>query len=167
MRVAPEPDSPFNDTMVAAAHNVGVDGYLFGLWRISKKGWQRFARGHWDEFSLPSRPHDIDLRIDSIVEDSKQRLWYRFKHDLGTYYCLRGRLTKFACMPAKSFVSYQDSQGNLWESAHDGQTLFGRTAESLHSRASPHRMYFGDSKTGKDRFGWERPSRDSFGPSHR
>jgi signal transduction histidine kinase/ligand-binding sensor domain-containing protein len=123
IRVAPEPGSPFNDVLMAPAENVGVDGVFFGLWRISKQGWQRFARGHWTAFPLPSgTEHGLDLHIDSIVEDSKERLWYRFKHDPGTYYCLdHGRLTTFAGVPGKSFVSYQDVNGNLWESSHDGR----------------------------------------------
>src|SRR5262249_53194248 len=94
------------------------------LWRIGKHGWQRFARGHWSEFPLPSGTGDgSDLGIESIVEDSKERLWYKFKHDPGTYYCLNGgRLTTFAGMPGKGSVSYQDVKGNLWGSAHDGHT---------------------------------------------
>ncbi|MBI4903945.1 MAG: hypothetical protein HY820_09940 [Acidobacteria bacterium] len=124
IRVAPEPGSPFSSVLTAPALKVGVDGFLFGLWRTGKDGWQRFARGRWSAFPLPPGAGDgAHLRIDSIVEDSKGRLWYRFKHDPGTYYRLdEGRLTTFAGMPVKSFVSYEDAKGNLWESAHDGHT---------------------------------------------
>jgi signal transduction histidine kinase/ligand-binding sensor domain-containing protein len=124
IRLAPEPGSPFNDVLTAPRDRVGVDGYLFGLWRIGKNRWQRFARGHWSEFPLPASTRDgLDLRIDSIVEDSKQRLWYKLYRDPGKYYCLyQGQLTTFAGMPPESYVSYQDVKGTLWESAFDGHT---------------------------------------------
>jgi signal transduction histidine kinase len=124
IRVAPEPGSPFNDVLAMPREKVGVDGYLFGLWRIGKNGWQRFARGHWSEFPLPLGTGDkSDLRVASMVEDSKGRLWYRFTHDMGTYYCLnQGRLTTFPGIPEWSTVSYQDVKGNLWGSAHDSRT---------------------------------------------
>jgi ligand-binding sensor domain-containing protein len=124
IRIAPEPGSPFNDILLAPSDKVGVDGYLFGLWRIEKNRWQRFARGHWSEFPLPPGTRDgSDLHIASIIEDLKGRLWYRFRHDFATYYCLSdGRLTTFAGTPVNSIVSYQDANGNLWESGHDGHT---------------------------------------------
>ena len=125
IRVAPVPGSPFNEVLLAPGDKVGVDGYLFGLWRIGKNRWQRFARGHWSEFPLTSGRGGgaSDLSISSIVEDSMGRLWYRFKHDFPTYYCLsQGRVIAFKDTPVKSAVSYQDSQGNLWESAQDGRT---------------------------------------------
>lgn len=131
IRVAPQPDSPFNGVLAAPADNVGFDGHLFGLWRIGTQGWQRFARGRWSAFPLPAGTVDgLSLRIDSIVEDSKGRLWYRFKHDRRTYYCLdQGRLTTFRGVPDKSFVSYQDSDENLWQSAHDGQNSLWKNGE--------------------------------------
>jgi ligand-binding sensor domain-containing protein len=132
IRVAPEPGSPFNDVLTAPRDKVGVDGYLFGLWRIGKNGWQRFARGHWSAFPLPPGTRDgSGLRIESIVDDSKERLWYRFYGDPGTYYCLnKGRLTTFAGRPAESYVSYQDAKGNLWQCAHDGQTSLWKNGKT-------------------------------------
>lgn len=131
-RVAPAPGSPFNDVLIAPSDKVGVDGYLCGLWRISKNGWQRFARGHWTEFPLPSGTGDkSDLRIASIIEDSKGRLWYRFRHDFATYYCLdQGHLTIFSGVPTDIFVSYQDAQGNLWGSGHDGHTILWKDGKT-------------------------------------
>jgi len=124
VRVAPEPGSPFNDVLIAPRDKVGFDGYLFGLWRITRNGWQRFAWGHWSEFPLPSRTGDgSDPSIASIVEDSKERLWFSFWNVPGTYYCLsRGHLTTFHGLPPQRYVSYQDVNGNLWESAPDGHT---------------------------------------------
>lgn len=123
IRVAPEPGSPFNDVLVAPSERIGADGFLFGLWRIEKNRWQRFARGRWSEFPLPAGIDKSDLRIRSIVEDSKERLWYKFRHDPETYYCLsQGQLTTFTGVPAKSHVSYQDAKRNLWQSTHEGYT---------------------------------------------
>jgi hypothetical protein len=36
IRVAPEPGSAFNPYLTTSNHNIGADGYLFGLWR---RGW--------------------------------------------------------------------------------------------------------------------------------
>jgi signal transduction histidine kinase/ligand-binding sensor domain-containing protein len=131
-RVAPEPGSPFNDVLVAPKDKVGVDGYLFGLWRIGKNGWERFARGHWCPFPVPSGTGDgSDLRVASMVEDSKGRLWYRFRHDFATYYCLnQGQLTIYSGVPTDVFVSYQDVKGNLWGSGHDGHTILWKDGKT-------------------------------------
>jgi hypothetical protein len=116
---------------------------------------------------LPAQP-DLEqhLRVDSIVEDSKERLWYKFMGDPGTYYCLsQGRLTTFAGVPAKSYVSYQDVKGNLWQCARDGHTNLWKEGKATPLEGfSPRHLCFGDSKTGKDRFGWEPPKKGSSGP---
>src|SRR5438270_5334155 len=82
IRVAPKPGSPFNGVLMPDREKVGVDGFLYGLWRTGRNGWQRFAHGHWSEFPLPSATGgSADLRVDSIVEDSQERLWYKFTRD--------------------------------------------------------------------------------------
>lgn len=124
VRVAPAPGSPLNDIPPASRKNVGVDGYRFGLWKVEKSGWQRFSHGQWRPFPLPAGVADATtLEIDSIVEDSKGRLWYRFRSDLTTYYALhRGQVTTHTGMPREKFISYQDDGGNIWQSSHEGQT---------------------------------------------
>ena len=77
-RVAPEPGSPFNPYLTTPKANAGVDGSLFGLWRMEAHGWQRFAYGHWSHFPLPFELKDPSkLRILSSIEDSRHRFWYR------------------------------------------------------------------------------------------
>ncbi|MBS1829997.1 MAG: hypothetical protein JST93_32155 [Acidobacteria bacterium] len=121
IRVAPEPGSPFNDFLTASRRRIGIDGYNFGLWKIEKNGWQRFANGRWSNFPLPPGIDPTTLEISSIVEDSRNRLWYRFRNDLTTYYCLhQGRLTTYTGMPRDNFISYQDAAGNIWQSSHAG-----------------------------------------------
>jgi signal transduction histidine kinase/ligand-binding sensor domain-containing protein len=123
IRVAPEPGSPFNDSLVTSKENVGADGYLFGLWRMEAHGWRRFAYGKWSHFPLPLQLADPSrLRISTMVEDSKRRVWYKLRETPGVYYCVKdGGLTIFHGLPPESFVNYQDREGNLWASDRDGR----------------------------------------------
>ena len=119
--VAPEPGSSFNNVLATPA-NVGVDGGYFGLWRLDSSGWQRFAYGRWSRLPLP--PHITDpakLEIGSLVEDSQRRLWYSERNRPGEYYRVSdGHLTVFRGLPRDAFVCYQDRQGYLWLSDHEG-----------------------------------------------
>ena len=86
IRVAPEAGSPFNPYLTARKENVGVDGSLFGLWRMDAHGWQRFAYGHWSHFPLPfPLRNPSKLHILSSIEDSRHRFWYRLSDTPGVY----------------------------------------------------------------------------------
>ncbi len=119
----------------------GRDGPFWGKWRMDAFGWQRFAYGEWSRFPLPSRVKSPnELRIASIFEDAKRRLWYKLHRDPGEYYCLEGgRLKVYKGLPRASFVSYLDDQNHLWISDRGGNTALwkdGRT-ESLKNLSTP------------------------------
>ncbi|MGC2403922.1 MAG: two-component regulator propeller domain-containing protein [Acidobacteriaceae bacterium] len=116
IRVAPEPGSPFNPYLTTSRNYIGVDGHLFGLWRMDAHGWQRFAYGHWSHFPLPFSLSDpAKLRILSSVEDSQHRFWFKLGNTPNLYYCLNGGvLTQYAGISPDDFVTYKDRLGNLW-----------------------------------------------------
>jgi signal transduction histidine kinase/ligand-binding sensor domain-containing protein len=119
-RVAPAPDSPFNDHLVAPK-NLGVDGEYFGLWRMNATGWERFAYGRWSPLPLP--PHLTNpaaLQVGSIIEDAHRRLWYKVVGD--DYYRLSdGQANVLRGIPAMTRINYEDSQGRLWLGDEDGR----------------------------------------------
>ncbi len=122
----PPLNSPPYDYLKAPP-NVGVDGFLFGLWRISADGWERFAYGKWSKFPLPPSVTDpAKLNIGSIVEDSKRRIWYRTtdqRTEYSNYYAVSdGQLTVYPNFPKGYFVSYADADGNLWTADGNGHT---------------------------------------------
>jgi ligand-binding sensor domain-containing protein len=102
----------------------GRDGPYWGKWRRDTFGWQRFAHGEWSRFPLPLQIiHPEDLRIESIFEDSKRRLWYKLWNYPGEYYCLaHGHLEIYKGLPRTSFVAYLDKEDHFWISDHNGHS---------------------------------------------
>lgn len=129
-RVAPEPGSPFNDHL-AAPKNMGVDGRYFGLWRMDASGWQRFAYGRWSPLPLP--PHLADparLQVKSIVEDSRQQLWYNEVGGKGDYYLVSdNQLSVLRGFGGTKFICYRDRQGRLWLTDQDGRAALWKDGE--------------------------------------
>ncbi len=132
IRMAPEPGSPFNPYLTASKENVGVDGYLFGLWRMEAHGWQRFAYGHWSHFPLPFPLRDPSkLHILSSIEDSRRRFWYRLADTPNDYYCVEGGvLTRYPGIPPGQFVTYKDRLGNLWATNARGRCVLWKGGRS-------------------------------------
>jgi signal transduction histidine kinase/ligand-binding sensor domain-containing protein len=133
-RIAPAPGSEFNPWLNAPITNTGGDAHMFGLWRVEKDGWQRFAYGHWSPLPLPpDAPDDkTQLRIMAIMEDSQGRLWYKFRHHPSTYYCLQGAtLSSFENPLSSSYFSFQDRRGFLWASDHDGRNTLVRNGSVI------------------------------------
>ena len=132
IRVAPAPGSPFNDSLDDPRKYLGMDGKLFGLWRMDASGWRRFAYGRWDGLPLP--PHLTDpakLRIDSIYEDSRGNLWYDLTDRGGEYYLVRdGRLSILRNVhpDSQSFICYQDRQGASGRAVTPSQRVLERRA---------------------------------------
>ncbi len=129
--IAPAPGSAFNDHL-NPPENVGGDALFFGLWRRDATGWERFAYGQWK--SLPLPPHLKDpakLRIDSIIEDSKHRLWYDLSDRADEFYGVsEGRLSVFRGSGFPGIgrardvnVCYQDRQGRLLVGDVTGQVV--------------------------------------------
>ncbi len=111
------------DWVAASNKYVGFDGKYFGPWRMDSNEWQRFTEGHWTPLPLP--PHLTDptrLRIASIIEDSRKRLWYNVVDGSGDYYRVEnGRLTVFHGFPIERFICYEDRAGRLWTSDQRGR----------------------------------------------
>jgi signal transduction histidine kinase/ligand-binding sensor domain-containing protein len=112
------------DAYLTAPKNIGVDGRLFGLWRFTGGGWQRFSDGHWTPLPLPPGLGDLaKLQIEGIAEDSGRRLWYSLHNREHEYYCARGEhLTVIHGVPQTSAtqVCCQDGQGRIWMGNHYG-----------------------------------------------
>ena len=50
--LAPAAGSPFHRYLTLPSNlGLGVDPYLFGLWRCTPSGWQRFAYGQWSDMA--------------------------------------------------------------------------------------------------------------------
>ena len=124
-QVAPLTGSPFNQVLTHPS-NFSVEGYLWGLWRYSKSGWERFAFGKWSPFPVPPDIRDPrSVRFDWIAEDSRHRLWYRILKRPGDYFVIEnGRLRSFHGIGKDEFICYQDRQGRLWTSNAQGQAAF-------------------------------------------
>jgi signal transduction histidine kinase/ligand-binding sensor domain-containing protein len=118
------PGGPSHEELTEPASHFGRDGHYWGKWRRDKSGWQRFAYGEWSPFPLPPRLHSPEeLKISSIFEDSKRRLWFKLRGYPDEYYCLtEGRLKIYKGLPPTSFVSYLDSENHFWISDHSGHT---------------------------------------------
>jgi hypothetical protein len=63
IRVAPEPGSAVNPYLTTSNHNIGADGYLFGLWRLEAQGWQRVV-DHME--TDPITPEEDPETLDSL-----------------------------------------------------------------------------------------------------
>jgi signal transduction histidine kinase/ligand-binding sensor domain-containing protein len=116
------------DAYLRTPNNLNFDAESFGLWRLSRDEWQRFAYGKWSPLPLPPELTDPrKLRVLSITEDSQRRLWYRLDKHPHEYFCVRnGRLVIFRPVPQRAApqVCWQDSQGRLWLSNHYGDFGF-------------------------------------------
>jgi signal transduction histidine kinase len=123
-QVAPHPGTLTQGALADPSEYFGRDGYFWGKWRKDTSGWQRFAYGAWSRFPLPPPViHPEDLRIESIFEDSKRRLWYNLLDHPGEYYCLAdGNLKLYKGLPRISFVAYLDKEGHFWISDHNGHS---------------------------------------------
>lgn len=112
------------DAYLSAPKNLGVDGYLFGLWRCTGESWQRFAYGHWSTLPLPPDLHGpAAFQIAGIAEDSERRLWYSLQGRQHEYYCVsNGHLKIFHNVPAVSGtqICCQDRQRRVWMGNHYG-----------------------------------------------
>ena len=140
-QVHPPPGASLEAPLNNPENFFGRDGPFWGKWRMDTVGWQRFAYGEWSRFPLPSRVKSPgELRIDSIFEDAKRRLWYKLHRDPGEYYCLEGgHLRVYRGLPQASFVAYLDDSNHLWISDRGGNTALwkdGRT-ESLKNLSTP------------------------------
>ena len=112
------------DAYLTAPKKVGVDGRLFGLWRLTEGEWQRFAYGHWSPLPLPPDLADpTKLQIEGIAEDSRNHLWYSLHNRAHEYYCASGgRLTVTHGVPQTraTQICCQDRQGRIWMGNHFG-----------------------------------------------
>jgi signal transduction histidine kinase/ligand-binding sensor domain-containing protein len=130
--LAPTPGSPFNPYLTPPS-NLGpsLDPLLFGLWRCTSSGWQRFAYGHWSNLPLPagiSQPQKV--RLDRLVEDSRHRVWFKIIGREQDVFCVdRGRLTVFKNLPSGSFACFQDFYGRLWITDPKGHTGFWKDGQ--------------------------------------
>jgi signal transduction histidine kinase len=114
-KLAPAPNSPFNPYLDAPL-NVGIDSYLYGLWRLSAVGWQRFAYGEWSDVPMPpdaAPPRAI--KLDQLVEDSQRRIWFKIiGREQELFGVDQGRLTVYKGVPKDSFACYKDRSGRVW-----------------------------------------------------
>ncbi len=138
-RVAPAPDSPFNaylDPPPQPVRSSSLASKEFGLWRIRSNRWERFAFGNWSVFPVPDRiTEPARLLIRSMAEDSQGRIWYDLLDDTHHYYGVsQNRLSTFnhfAGYHDGAFVTYQDRDGFLWLSDHQGSTALWKAGHLL------------------------------------
>ncbi len=114
-KLAPSPNSPFNPYL-SAPLNLGIDSYLYGLWRLSAVGWQRFAYGQWSDVPIPTDAASLRaIKLDQLVEDSQRRIWFKIigrEHEI--FGVDQGHLKVYRGVPKGSFACYQDRSGRLW-----------------------------------------------------
>jgi signal transduction histidine kinase/ligand-binding sensor domain-containing protein len=129
VQVAPGPGSLAEGALADPSKYFGRDGPFWGKWRKDTSGWQRFVYGEWSRFPLPPQIiNPEDLRIESIFEDSKHRLWYKLWNYPGEYYCLaHGHLEIYKGLPRTSFVAYLDKEDHFWISDHNGHSALWKT----------------------------------------
>lgn len=110
---------------VDSALNFGMDGMLFGLWRLDSAGWHRFAYGRWTSLPLPPNLTDpTKLQIDSILEDPRRRLWFDMAARPRDFYCIKdGRLDVFhdVANARDAHVAYRDRLDRLLVGNHNGR----------------------------------------------
>jgi signal transduction histidine kinase/ligand-binding sensor domain-containing protein len=114
-KLAPAPNSPFNPYL-SAPLNLGIDSYLYGLWRLSAFGWQRFAYGQWSDVPMPpNAASPRAVKLDQLVEDSQRRIWFKIiGREREIFGVDQGHLTVYRGAPKGSFACYQDRSGRLW-----------------------------------------------------
>ncbi|MDQ4121854.1 MAG: histidine kinase [Acidobacteriota bacterium] len=124
-KVAPAPDSPFNEFMTAP-QNFGAEAKYLGLWRRDVDGWKRFAYGEWKSFSLPPNVKDpAQIQVNSLVEDVLGRIWYSLRDRPGEFYRVEnGNLTTTSNLNAAERLIYEDRQGRLWLNHRNGSLAF-------------------------------------------
>ncbi len=122
-KLSPAPDSPFNPYL-ATPLNLGIDSYLYGLWRFTSSGWERFAYGQWSLVPMPADAASLRaIKLDQVVEDSQRRLWFKVigrEHEI--FGVDHGRLRVYKGVPKRSFACYQDRSGRLWITDPGGHT---------------------------------------------
>jgi len=123
LRVAPQPNSPFNAYLRSNVAQIGFDGSRWGLWRTEGLRLERFAYGAWNAFPLPpGMKSPGELRIRSIYEDSRGSIWYNAFGYHGQYFRVKGTsLTVYRGLPQDAIVCWQDEDGALWLTDHHGQ----------------------------------------------
>ena len=114
-KLAPTPNSPFN-AYLSPPLNLGIDSYLYGLWRLSASGWQRFAYGQWSDVPMPPDARSVRaIKLDQLVEDSQRRIWFKIiGREQEIFGVDQGHLTVYGGVPKGSFACYQDRSGRLW-----------------------------------------------------
>jgi ligand-binding sensor domain-containing protein len=140
--LAPAPGSPFNPYLTPPS-NLGpsIEPYLFGLWRCTSSGWQRFAYGQWSNVPMPAdmtQPQNV--RLDRLVEDSQHRIWFKIiGRDQEVFRVDRGRLAVFKGLPVGSFACFQDRAGRLWITDPKGRTGFWKDGQftRFHGLSTP------------------------------
>lgn len=131
---------------LTAPPDLGIDAYLYGLWRFTASGLQRFAYGQWSSVPLPPLQQGAQsVRMDSLLEDAQGRLWFSIIGQPGRGYCVKDQqLTEWKGLPPGAFLNYRDRLGRLWMSDHRGRTGWwqsGRlTAFQDISTVSPYRV---------------------------
>jgi signal transduction histidine kinase/ligand-binding sensor domain-containing protein len=136
LRVAPQPNSPFNAYLQPKASQIGFDGSRWGLWRTEGLRLERFANGTWKTFPLPPGMKDPEaLRIRSIYQDSRGLIWYNALGYPNQYFRVKGTsLTVYRGLPHDAFVCWQDDDGALWLSDHHGRAAIWKDG---HLRSLP------------------------------
>jgi len=140
--LAPAPGSPFNRYLTPPS-NLGpsIEPYLFGLWRCTSAGWQRFAYGQWSNIPLPpDMTSPQSARLDRLLEDSQHRIWFKIiGREQEAFSVDRGRLTVFKGLPVGSFACFQDRSGRLWITDPKGRTGFWKDGQftPFHGLSTP------------------------------
>jgi len=119
-RVAPSPNSPFND-FLSAPRNLPPEAKYFGLWRVESNSWQRFAHGKWEVFPLPVQvTNPAQVQITYIIEDTHERIWYKIAGRPDECYRVEnGILTTTRGFTKEQIVFFQDHKERQWGA--DGQ----------------------------------------------
>lgn len=122
-RANPGDDPDGSGPVVAMSRQRTVDFAKAGLWRHGREGLERFAYGHWSSFPTPrlQRPFEDDVR--EIYEDRSHRVWYSLFSQPRTVFCVAGgSLRRYEDLPPDALVTYEDRDGFLWLTDHNGHT---------------------------------------------